>query len=148
MADRTSQAALITGVVLSIKFPGDEDYEAVAEVTDYPEVGNTAQNVDVTTIIDTQKVYISGLPDPGEGSLKVNFVGGSTQHQRLFEAQYALPKETIMMKIENPDGTSFEWPAEIGGVKVGGGSPGSALQGVISFSKKGNIRPTWPTPAP
>ncbi len=149
MADpRESQARLVAGVKLSVKFPEDTDFALIAEVTKVPEVGATGSQVDVTTILDTQRVYIAGLPDPGEGSFPVNFVGKSPQHQKVFAAQYKMPKDTVEFKLEFPDGTIFEFPVEISGVKFTEGTPGNALAATVTYAKKGEATATWPTTTP
>ena len=146
MPDRVSQASLISGIILSMRTDSGGAYEEIAEVTDCPSIGGSSPNVDATTIADRQKKYIAGLPDPGELTLKVNFVTKSKQHQKLYEAQYEIPKSTYEFKIAFPDGTAFEWSAEVGGMKLETGQAGNLLAATISLSIKSEFTPAWVTP--
>ncbi len=151
MADeRESKAKLIAGVALAVKFPEDEDYEIIGEVTSFPSIGGVGQRVKVTTILDTSEVYIAGLPDQEQGSIPVNFVDTNPQHQKLFDAQYKIPKDTIMLRCTLPSGVGFTWPAEISGVLLNTGEAGTTLGATISYEKKGKPVPTWAddTPTP
>ena len=148
MSDNTSQARIITEVILSVKGPGDVDYVEIAEVAELPSIGGSSQSLDATTIKDKQKKYISGLPDPGDMTLKLNFATGSKQHQNLFDAQFKAPKDTYLFKAELPCGTVLEWPGEVGGMKIEGGQAGSILTATLTMSVKGEVKRKWPTIAP
>jgi predicted secreted protein len=63
---------------------GPEVFTTIGEVTNFSGPGETAETIDVTSFDSTAKEFISsGLPDNGEVTFDVNFVGSDAQQQGL-----------------------------------------------------------------
>lgn len=63
---------------------GTEVFTTIGEVTNFSGPGEEAETIEATSFDSTSKEFISsGLPDNGEVTFSVNFVGSDTQQQGL-----------------------------------------------------------------
>ena len=90
---------LSKGIKLSYKASGGNSFTDLTNLQEIPDVGGSADSVEVTTLDDTAHMYINGLLDYGD-SLDFTFLYDKTQ----FTALNALTG-TISWKITLP-GTS------------------------------------------
>lgn len=110
---------LTKGITLSYK--NGEDYVALTNLMEIPEIGNGApEKIEVTTLADNVKTYIAGLGDSGQ-ELGFKFLYEKEQFQSLLAMT-----ESCEWKVEMPDGVYATFngtPA----VKFDGASPNNAL---------------------
>ena len=110
---------LTKGITLSYK--NGEDYVALTNLMEIPEIGNGApEKIEVTTLADNVKTYIAGLGDSGQ-ELGFKFLYEKEQFQSLLAMS-----ESCEWKVEMPDGVYATFngtPA----VKFDGASPNNAL---------------------
>lgn len=110
---------LTKGITLSYK--NGEDYVALTNLMEIPEIGNGApEKIEVTTLADNVKTYIAGLGDSGQ-ELGFKFLYEKEQFQVLLAMT-----ESCEWKVEMPDGVYATFngtPA----VKFDGASPNNAL---------------------
>jgi hypothetical protein len=64
---------------------GDDVYMKMCFVTQAGDSGTTVEELDVTTLCDTERSFIGGYPDHGTLSLTANFVPGAPTFRRLQE---------------------------------------------------------------
>ena len=60
-----------------------ETFTTIGEVTDFSGPSESVEQIDVTSFDSTAKEYIASLPDSGEVTFGVNFVGSNAQQQGL-----------------------------------------------------------------
>lgn len=60
-----------------------EVFTTIGEVTDFTGPSETTEQLDATSFDSTAQEFIAGLPDNGEVSFDMNFVGSNAQQQGL-----------------------------------------------------------------
>ena len=89
------------------------EYVNIPDLQEVPEIGGSAEQVEVTTLADGAKRYIKGIVDYGELSFKFLYDNSSaaSSYRILRGLQDA---DTIAeFKIELPDGTAFAFRASV-----------------------------------
>jgi hypothetical protein len=120
---------LATGLTLSYK-TADDSYAELEGLQEMPEIGGTAEKVDVSVIKDGFKKYKKGIVDFGDLAFKFLFSNtGASDSFRVFSTLEASDGDTDF-KIDLPDGTSFEFSGFVTSVKLGS----AGVNGVLSFT--------------
>ena len=100
---------LSKGITLSYKSVGTEDYTLIPNLQEVPELGGSAEKVDVTTLADGNYKYINGIKDFGDLAFKFLYDNsGETSNYRVCRGleEYGI---VIDWQVEFPDGTTFEF---------------------------------------
>lgn len=124
---------LANGIKLGYKKKGAEPdtYTDLTGLKEVPEMGDEPEKVDNTCLSDTVKQYEYGIGDPGDLEFKFKYENSSaTSPYRVLRAA-AESKEVLSFEETFPDGTKFNWDAQVS-VKLGGGG----VNGVIEFTLK------------
>lgn len=124
---------LANGIKLGYKKKGAEPntYTDLPGLKEVPEMGDEPEKVDNTCLSDTVKQYEYGIGDPGDLEFKFKYENSSaTSPYRVLRAA-AEKKEVLSFEETFPDGTKFNWDAQVS-VKLGGGG----VNGVIEFTLK------------
>lgn len=124
---------LANGIKLGYKKKGAEPntYTDLPGLKEVPEMGDEPEKVDNTCLSDTVKQYEYGIGDPGDLEYKFKYENSSaTSPYRVLRAA-AEKKEVLSFEETFPDGTKFNWDAQVS-VKLGGGG----VNGVIEFTLK------------
>ncbi|MDU2680470.1 MAG: phage tail tube protein [Clostridium sp.] len=124
---------LANGIKLGYKKKGAEPatYTDLQGLKEVPEMGDEPEKVDNTCLSDKVKQYEYGIGDPGDLEFKFKYENSSaTSPYRVLRAA-AESKEVLSFEETFPDGTKFNWDAQVS-VKLGGGG----VNGVIEFTLK------------
>lgn len=124
---------LANGIKLGYKKKGAEQatYTDLPGLKEVPEMGDEPEKVDNTCLSDKVKQYEYGIGDPGDLEYKFKYENSSaTSPYRVLRAA-AKKKEVLSFEETFPDGTKFNWDAQVS-VKLGGGG----VNGVIEFTLK------------
>ena len=106
-------------------------YTDLTGLKEIPEMGTEPEKVENTCLSDKVKKYENGIGDAGELEFKFKYENSSetSPYRVLRKAQE--DGEILSFEETLPDGTKFNWDAQVS-VKLGGGG----VNGVIEFTLK------------
>ncbi len=124
---------LANGIKLGYKKKSDESdtYTGLAGLKEVPEMGDEPEKVDNTCLSDKVKQYEYGIGDSGDLEFKFKYENSSASSPYRVLRAAAESKEVLSFEETFPDGTKFNWDAQVS-VKLGGGG----VNGVIEFTLK------------
>lgn len=106
-------AGLLTkGITLSYKKDGN-NYDVIANLQECPELGGTAENVEVTTLADGNKKYIKGIKDFGELAFKFLYDNSGAQSNYRVVRGLEEAGNAVEWKVTFPDNTTFAFSGEV-----------------------------------
>ena len=106
-------AGLLTkGITLSYKKDGS-NYEVIANLQECPELGGTAENVEVTTLADGNKKYIKGIKDFGELAFKFLYDNSGAESNYRIVRGLEEAGNAVEWKVTFPDNTTFAFSGEV-----------------------------------
>ena len=106
-------AGLLTkGITLSYKKTGST-YTEIADLQECPELGGTAENVEVTTLADGNKKYIKGIKDFGELAFKFLYDNSGAESNYRVVRGLEEAGNIVDWKVTFPDNTSFAFSGEV-----------------------------------
>ena len=106
-------AGLLTkGITLSYKKDGS-NYEVIANLQECPELGGTAENVEVTTLADGNKKYIKGIKDFGELAFKFLYDNSGAESNYRIVRGLEEAGNIVEWKLTFPDNTTFAFSGEV-----------------------------------
>lgn len=92
----------------------------IPDLQEIPDLGAAPENVEVTTLADSSKRYISGLKDYGELAFTFLYDNeGATSNYRILKGLEGGVEE---WQVEFPDGTTFTFEGEVATVIAGAGT--------------------------
>ena len=103
---------LTKGITLSYKKTGDT-YEVITNLQECPELGGTAEKVDVTTLADGNKKYINGIKDFGELAFKFLYDNSGADSNYRVVRGLEEAGNVVDWKVTFPDTTSFAFSGEV-----------------------------------
>ena len=104
-------ALLTSGIVFSYK--DGSTWNEIEGLLSTPDMGGSAEKIDVTTLKDKSKKYIKGLIDYSDLTFGFLYDNSSdTAAYRVFR-QLEDSEKLYDFKMELPDGTSFEFTGEV-----------------------------------
>ncbi|WP_075841718.1 phage tail tube protein [Clostridium perfringens] len=122
---------LANGTKLEYKEKSGSSYTNLEGLKEIPEIGDEPEKVENTCLSDTSKKYEYGIGDPGELEFKFKYDNSSATSSYRILRKAAEAKKVLSFKETLPDGTSFEWDAQVS-IKLGGGG----VNGVMEFTCK------------
>ena len=106
-------AGLLTkGITLSYKKEGS-NYAVIANLQECPELGGTAENVEVTTLADGNKKYIKGIKDFGELAFKFLYDNSGAESNYRIVRGLEEAGNIVEWKVTFPDNTTFAFSGEV-----------------------------------
>ena len=106
-------AGLLTrGITLSYKKDGST-YTEIANLQECPELGGTAENVEVTTLADGNKKYIKGIKDFGELAFKFLYDNSGAESNYRVVRGLEEAGNAVEWKVTFPDNTTFAFSGEV-----------------------------------
>ena len=106
-------AGLLTkGITLSYKKDGS-NYAVIANLQECPELGGTAENVEVTTLADGNKKYIKGIKDFGELAFKFLYDNSGAESNYRIVRGLEEAGNAVEWKVTFPDNTTFAFSGEV-----------------------------------
>lgn len=103
---------LTKGITLSYKKEGST-YAVIANLQECPELGGTAENVEVTTLADGNKKYIKGIKDFGELAFKFLYDNSGAESNYRVVRGLEEAGNAVEWKVTFPDNTSFAFSGEV-----------------------------------
>ena len=103
---------LTKGITLSYKKDGST-YAVIANLQECPELGGTAENVEVTTLADGNKKYIKGIKDFGELAFKFLYDNSGAESNYRIVRGLEEAGNIVEWKVTFPDNTAFAFSGEV-----------------------------------
>lgn len=101
---------LSKGITLSYK--NADAYVVIPNLQEVPELGGTAEKVDVTTLADGNYKYINGIKDFGDMAFKFLYDNAGAESNYRICRGLEEAGQVVDWKVEFPDGTGFEFSGE------------------------------------
>lgn len=134
---------LSKGITLSYKGSGSS-YTVIDNLQECPELGGSAETVEVTTLADGNKKYIKGIKDFGELEFKFLYDNsGATSNYRVVKGLEDAGK-VVDWKVTFPDGTAFGFSGEVT-TKIDGAAVNAALTFAATITLNSDITVTNPS---
>lgn len=134
---------LTKGIKLSYKKQGST-YEEILNLQECPDLGGTAEKVDVTVLADGNKKYINGVKDFGDLAFKFLYDNsGATSNYRVVRGLEE-KGEIVEWKVTFPDNTEFAFSGEVT-TSIDGASVNNAITFTANITLNSDIAVTNPT---
>lgn len=127
-------AVISKGITLSYKAGEAQNYTALTNLQEIPDLGGEVEAIEITTLDDAAHMYTDGIKNYGD-NLAFKFLYEGTQ----FETLNALTG-TVSWKVALPDGASCTFGGT-SSVKIDGVGVNAAL--TYTLSVKPNTSMTW-----
>lgn len=122
-----------------------QDFQEIDLLMEVPELGGDPEKVEVTTLADSTKKYISGVRDLGDLQFKFLYDNsGPNSNYRILRGLQE-NNELATFKVEYPDGTAHQFDAYVS-VKMDAASVNAALTFTATMFLQSDITVTNPTP--
>lgn len=132
---------LSKGITLSYK--KNTTYEVIPNLQEVPELGGSAEKVDVTTLADGNYKYINGIKDFGDLAFKFLYDNaGETSNYRICRGLEEAG-QVVEWKVEFPDGTGFEFSGEAS-TTIDSAAVNAALTFTLNITLNSDIAVTNP----
>jgi len=135
---------LANGATLGYKKKGASgDYTILTGLKEIPELGDDPEKVENTTLADAVKQYEFGIGDAGDLTYKFKYENASkTSPYRVMRLAGAT-KEVLSFCETLPDGTKYEYDAQVS-VKRSGGSVNGVMEFDLNMALQSEIAVTDP----
>lgn len=134
---------LTKGIKLSYKKQGST-YEEILNLQECPDLGGTAEKVDVTVLADGNKKYINGVKDFGDLAFKFLYDNsGVTSNYRIVRGLEEAGS-VVDWKVTFPDNTEFAFSGEVT-TSIDGASVNNAITFTANITLNSDITVTNPT---
>lgn len=134
---------LTKGIKLSYKKQGST-YEEILNLQECPDLGGTAEKVDVTVLADGNKKYINGVKDFGDLAFKFLYDNsGATSNYRIVRGLEDAGS-VVDWKVTFPDNTEFAFSGEVT-TSIDGASVNNAITFTANITLNSDITVTNPT---
>nr|DAP06874.1 MAG TPA: tail tube protein [Caudoviricetes sp.] len=121
---------LANGITLGYKKKGAAgDYTLLSGLKEVPEIGEEPEKVENTDLSDKVKKYEYGIGDAGDLTYLFKYENSSETSPYRVMRKAAADKEVLSFCETLPDGTKYEYDAQVSVKRTGGG-----VNGVIEFN--------------
>ena len=127
---------LSKGITLSYK--KDTQFVVIPDLQEVPDLGGSAEKVDVTTLADGNYKYINGIKDFGDLEFKFLYSNSGTESNYRICRGLEEAGKVVEWKVEFPDGTSFEFSGEPS-TTIDGQSVNSAITFTLNITLNSDI---------
>jgi len=135
---------LANGITLGYKAKGsEEDYQILTGLKEVPEIGDEPEKVENTDLAATVKQYEYGIGDAGDLSYLFKYENNSATSPYRVMRQHAADKSVLSFCETLPDGTKYEYDAQVS-VKRTGGGVNAVLEWNLNMALQSSIRVTDP----
>lgn len=133
---------LTKGIKLSYK--KQNSYEEILNLQECPDLGGTAEKVDVTVLADGNKKYINGIKDYGDLAFKFLYDNsGATSNYRIVRGLEEAGN-VVDWKVTFPDNTEFAFSGEVT-TSIDGASVNNAITFTATINLNSDITVTNPS---
>lgn len=134
---------LTRGISLSYKSTGNT-FTEIANLQECPELGGTAEKVEVTTLADSNKKYINGVKDFGDLAFKFLYDNSGEESNYRIVRGLEEAASKVDWKVTFPDGTTFGFSGEVT-TTIGSAAVNDALTFTASITLNSDIVVTNPS---
>ena len=135
---------LANGAKLGYKKKGaSEDYIDLTGLKEIPELGDDPEKVENTCLSDKVKQYEFGIGDAGDLSYKFKYENSSETSPYRVMRLAAVTKEVLSFCETLPDGTKYEYDAQVS-VKRSGGGVNGVMEWNLNMALQSEIKVTDP----
>lgn len=127
---------LSKGITLSYK--NSSSYVEIPNLQEVPELGGSAEKVDVTTLADGNYKYINGIKDFGDLAFKFLYDNEGAESNYRIVRGLEESGEIVEWKVTFPDNTTFEFSGEAS-TAIDGASVNSALTFTLNITLNSDI---------
>ena len=127
---------LSKGITLSYK--KDSQFAVIPDLQEVPDLGGSAEKVDVTTLADGNYKYINGIKDFGDLEFKFLYSNSGTESNYRICRGLEEAGKVVEWKVEFPDGTGFEFSGEPS-TTIDGQSVNSAITFTLNITLNSDI---------
>ena len=127
---------LSKGITLSYK--KDTQFVVIPDLQEVPDLGGSAEKVDVTTLADANYKYINGIKDFGDLEFKFLYSNSGTESNYRICRGLEEAGKVVEWKVSFPDGTSFEFSGEPS-TTIDGQSVNSAITFTLNINLNSDI---------
>lgn len=127
---------LSKGITLSYK--KDSQFAVIPDLQEVPDLGGSAEKVDVTTLADGNYKYINGIKDFGDLEFKFLYSNSGTESNYRICRGLEEAGKVVEWKVSFPDGTSFEFSGEPS-TTIDGQSVNSAITFTLNITLNSDI---------
>jgi hypothetical protein len=128
-------------ITLGVKPAGAAAFTVFDNILEIPIIGGKPDKVEITSLSDSTKRYMSGINDPGELAFKFLYENsGAASSYRIMKG---LEGQTAAFEVTYPDGTKHDFSAQIT-VQMDAAKQGQALTFTVIFVMCGGISVTNP----
>ena len=123
---------------LSYKTSGEEWVALGADLQEFPDLGAAAEQVEVTTLADSNRRYINGIKD--FGTLDFTFLYDGASEDSAFKKLHALEVagNPVDFKVELPDGITVTFSG-FASVTIAGGAVNDAMTFTLSINLNSDL---------
>ena len=135
---------LANGATLGYKALGaSADYTNLVGLKEIPEMGDDPEKVENTCLSDHSKQYEFGIGDAGDLTYKFKYDNSSASSPYRLMRAAAASKEVLAFCETLPDGTKYEYNAQVS-VKRSGGSVNGVMEWDLNMALQSEITVTDP----
>ena len=127
---------LSKGITLSYK--KETQFVVIPDLQEVPDLGGSAEKVDVTTLADGNYKYINGIKDFGDLEFKFLYSNSGTESNYRICRGLEEAGKVVEWKVSFPDGTSFEFSGEPS-TTIDGQSVNSAITFTLNITLNSDI---------
>ena len=98
---------------IKLSYKNSDQYVEIANLQECPELGGTAEKVDVTTLADGNKKYINGIKDFGDLAFKFLYDNSTTTSNYRVVRGLEEAGNVVDWKVTFPDNTEFMFSGEV-----------------------------------
>lgn len=135
---------LANGATLGYKKKGSEgDYTILTGIKEIPELGDDPEKVENTGLADKVKQYEYGIGDAGDLTYKFKYENTSENSPYRVMRKAGASKEVLSFCETLPDGTKYEYDAQVA-VKRSGGGVNGVMEWDLNMALQSEINTTDP----
>ena len=129
---------------IKLSYKNNDQYVEIANLQECPELGGTAEKVDVTTLADGNKKYINGIKDFGDLAFKFLYDNSTTTSNYRVIRGLEESGNVVYWKVTFPDNTEFMFSGEVT-TAMDSASVNNALTFAANISLNSDITVTNPS---
>ena len=123
---------------ISLSYTTDSQFAIIPDLQEVPDLGGSAEKVDVTTLADGNYKYINGIKDFGDLEFKFLYSNSGTESNYRICRGLEEAGKVVEWKVSFPDGTSFEFSGEPS-TTIDGQSVNSAITFTLNITLNSDI---------
>lgn len=129
---------------IKLSYKNSDQYVEIANLQECPELGGTAEKVDVTTLADGNKKYINGIKDFGDLAFKFLYDNSTTTSNYRVVRGLEEAGNVVDWKVTFPDNTEFMFSGEVT-TAIDSASVNNALTFTANITLNSDITVTNPS---